>query len=374
MSSFTSFLVSILIIAGTVVIGTFSLKLQKTTDALAAKEVDECLKQNQFQGAVLIAKGGRSIFSKGYGFANVEHKILNTAQTVFRIGSITKEFTAVAILQLEEKEKLRTSDPIAKYLSDYPHGDIITIHHLLSHTSGIRSITDFPNLSDIQRHPSTPERVISFFKNLALNFEPGEDCDYSDSGYIILGAIIEIVSNQSYENYIQANILNPLKMNSTFYENSYSIIPQRASGYRKNNRNEILNSNYIDMSFPHAAGGMVSTVEDLYIFIQALTEGSFLSKEQCDQLFTIHGTSETNHITYGYGFFIGPQNAELELANRTIVGHYGIIEGFRASSFRYHDDELTIILLSNLENTDINTLHLSLASILRASWRSNPAI
>jgi CubicO group peptidase (beta-lactamase class C family) len=288
---------------------------------------------------------------------------------VFRIGSITKQFTAIAILQLQEKGKLNRFDPIAKYLPDYPHGDRITIHHLLSHTSGIPSITDFPNLEEIQRHPSTPFQVMDYFKYCSLKFEPGTNCDYSDSGYIILGAIIEAVTGQPYADFIQSSLFNPIGMYSTHYDLHRSIIPHRAAGYVKDDQGKLFHANYLDMSFPHAAGSLATTVEDLYKLDRALKESQILSKENRDLLFTIHGSSQEHHITYGYGFFLGPHNAELEQADHAIAGHYGTIEGFRAASYRYLDDDLTIILLSNVENTDINALHLAIARIFRPSWR-----
>lgn len=332
-------------------------------------KADDLLKHHEFQGAVLIAKKGKILLSKGYGFANEEHQITNTPDTVFRIGSITKQFTAIALLQLQEEEKLNVGDPISKYLPDYPNGDQITLHHLLSHTSGIPSITDFPNLQDIQRHPTTINQLLDYFKNCPLNFKPGTNCDYSDSGYILLGAIIEAISRKSYEDQIQTKILDPLHMHSTYYDHHHAIIPRRAHGYTKDSDGKLLHSPYIDMSFPHAAGGLATTVSDLYKLDRALKENNLLSKENTDLLFTIHETNQEHSITYGYGFFIGPQNSELEQADNSIVGHYGTIEGFRAASFRYLDDDLTIIMLSNVENTRINTLHLAIAQIYRSSWR-----
>lgn len=352
-------------------IGIFATKIENflfVSPGLHGK-IDLFLKENQFQGSVLLAKEGKILFSQGYGFANEEDLIPNTPQTVFRLGSITKQFTAITILQLQERGLLNVNDPIIKYLADYPDGDQITIHHLLSHTSGIPSITDFPNLQEIQRHPSHPHQVIAYFKNRPLEFSPGTNCNYSDSGYIILGAIIEAITNQSYEAFILENCLQPLGMNSTYYDHNRSLIPRRAMGYERNARGEKFHANYIDMSFPHAAGALASSVQDLYKLDRALKGGNLLSKQSMDSLFAIHGFSQENLIAYGYGFFIGPHNLELEGAHETIVGHYGTIEGFRAASFRYLDEDLSIILLSNVENTNINALHKELARIARSSWR-----
>jgi CubicO group peptidase (beta-lactamase class C family) len=321
------------------------------------QQIDEYLKNQHFQGTALIAQEGRILFHQGYGLANEEFRLPNGKDTVYRIGSITKQFTAAAILQLQERGKLHVNDPINKYLPGYPRGDQITIHHLLSHTSGIPSITDFANLEEIQRHPSHPKQAMAYFQELPLEFTPGSTCAYSDSGYIILGAILEAVAGMSYEKYLQEHFFKPLGMHHTYFDRHESIIPNRASGYIMRDGKKF-NANYLDMSFPHAAGSLATTAEDLYKFGRAV-KGS-------TPLFTIHGKGK--NITYGYGFFIGPHNEELEGARESLIGHYGTIEGFRAASYRYTDDDLTIILLSNLENTDINRLHLDIARIVH-SWR-----
>ena len=333
------------------------------------QEIDLYLLKNEFQGSLLIAKEENVLYSKGYGFANEEYKIPNTTKTIFRLGSITKQFTAVAILQLQEQGLVHVQDPISKYLPDYPQGDVITIHHLLSHSSGIPSITELPNIQEIQRHPSNPTIVMSYFKNLPLDFPPGTNCYYSDSGYIILGAIIEAITRRPYEEYLQENLFNPLEMTSTYYDHNYSIIPNRATGYERDTNGKLIHAAYIDMSVPHAAGSLSSSVDDLYKWTRALQGTQILSKKSLDALFIIHGSSKKNKISYGYGFFIGTDNEELENAKETIIGHYGTIEGFRAASYRYTDDGLTIILLSNVENTDINSLHIGIAQIVRNSWR-----
>lgn len=334
------------------------------------QEIDSFLRQKEFQGTALIAQKGNILFSKGYGMANEEHKIANGLETVYRIGSISKQFVAVAILRLQEQRMLNVNDPIAKYLPDYPQGDKISIHHLLSHTSGIPSITDFEILAEIQRHPTNPKQVMSYFQNLPLEFEPGTNCKYSDSGYIVLGAIVEAVTKQRYENYLQENFFKPLEMRSSYFAHNHLIIPHQASGYVINSEGQKCHASYIDMSFPHAAGALASTVEDLYKWDRALQGTSLLSQESLQTLFTIQGVSQENEITYGYGFFIGPNNQELEVASTDLIGHYGTIEGFRAASYRNSVSDTTIIILSNLENTDINLLYLEVARRTQdSSWR-----
>lgn len=323
------------------------------------QKVDAYLREKNFQGTVLIAKQGKVLFSKGYGLANAEHGIPNTSQTVFRLGSITKQFTAVAILQLQEQGKLKIQDPISKYLPEYPRGDQITIHHLLTHTSGIPSITDFPNLSKIQRHPATPEKVMVYFKDLPLEFEPGSNCKYSDSGYIVLGAIVERAAGVPYEKYVQDHFFLPLGMKATYFDHNQRVIPHRAAGYGVGTNGEKINAEFIEMSFPHGAGSLASTVSDLYLWDRALKEGKLLSKESTEKLFQVQAFSEKNHIAYGYGFFVDSE--------KRTIGHMGSIEGFRAAAYRHLEGDVTLILLSNQENTQAVALEQELYSLL--SWR-----
>jgi CubicO group peptidase (beta-lactamase class C family) len=326
------------------------------------QQIHDYLTNKNFQGTVLIAKEGKILFSQGFGLANVEHQVSNTPQTVCRIGSITKQFTAVAILQLQERGLLSVNDPISKFFPKLPQGDKITIHHLLTHTSGIPSITEFPNLSRIQRHPSTPTQVMSYFQDLPLEFDPGTECKYSDSGYIILGAIVEAVSGRSYEEYIKENFFKPLNMNSTYFDHNQTIIPQRASGYGVDKQGALVNAEFIEMSFPHGAGSLASTVEDLYRWDRALKEGKLLSSGSNRLLFTVHAVSIKNEISYGYGFFID--------ADKGTIGHTGSIEGFRAALYRYPDDDLTVIVLANREDISAVTIQEELAFLTRHYFNS----
>lgn len=293
--------------------------------------------------------------------ANAEHNIYNSPQTVFRLGSITKQFTAVAILQLQEQGKLSVNDPISKYLPEYPKGEKITIHHLLTHTSGIKNITKFPNLSEIQRLPSEPKKVMAYFQDLPLEFAPGTDCKYSDSGYIVLGAIVEIVAKMSYEQYVEQHFFLPLGMKTTYFDHNQSLIPHRASGYGINAKGETVNAEFIEMSFPHGAGSLASTVKDLYRWDRALQGGKLLSKESTKKLFQVQAYSKTNNIAYGYGFFIDP--------NKHTIGHMGSIEGFRAAAYHHVDDDVTLIILSNQEATQVIALEQELFALLSTAWR-----
>jgi CubicO group peptidase (beta-lactamase class C family) len=331
----------------------------------AAKNLDSYLKDKGFEGAALIAKGGEILLKKGYGLANREHNVPNLPKTVFRIASLTKQITAIAILQLEQQGLLDLHDPISKFLPDYPEpqGNLITIHHLLSHTSGVAEITDFPNLAEIQRRPSTPKQVIAYFSALPLLFAPGTDCKYSNSGYIILGAVLESITGQVYSYYVKEHIFTPLGMDSSDMETSSLIIANKASGYVQE-----AHARYLDMSFPHASGALVSTVEDLHCLRLGL--GSLLNQKNREALFTVHGVNPENSLAYGYGCRVGPQNKGMEGCPESIVGHFGGIEGFSAASVYYPDHDLTIILLSNVENMPVREFHKDLAHFILSSWRS----
>ena len=255
----------------------------------------------QFNGSVLVAEKGNVIYKKGFGMANMEWDIPNQSDTKHRLGSITKQFTSMLILQLVEQGKLKLDVPITTYLPDYNklNGDRITIHHLLTHTSGTPNYTAFPNFfKDSSRDPYTPEEFIKVFADSTLQFTPGERFNYSNSGYFLLGAIIEKVTGKTYEQVLQENILTPLKMNNTGYDHHGTILPHRASGYEKTGSTYI-NANYLDMSIPYAAGSLYATVEDLYLWDQALYTNKLLSKKYMDLLFSKHVPAFGGH--YGYG-------------------------------------------------------------------------
>lgn len=335
-----------------------------------AQQIDRYLSTEQFQGAVLVAQAGKVILCKGYGYANLEHKIPNCPSTVFRIGSITKQFTAVAILQLQEQGLLHVHDPVEKFLPGYPHGNEITIHHLLTHTSGLAEITDFPNLSTIQRLPSTPETVIAYLHDLPLEFPPGTCCTYCNSGYIVLGAIIETVTGLSYERYLHEQVFTPLHLAATDYDLPEKVIPHRAHGYRVT-KNTLAHAEFIDMSFPHASGGLASSIEDLYAWNTALHAGKLLSPQSLNAMFSQQSANAKGTLTYGYGVCIGPHNQGLTDTLGPVTGHFGSIEGFRSALIYYPEADITLVILSNHENTNVRSLQHHLSSLFSqaSSWR-----
>ena len=328
-----------------------------TTTNPILPQVDAMLNQlveaNQFSGSVLIAQAGQVLVSKGYGLADQAQNLPNTPQTKFRLGSLTKQFTAVAILMLQAQGALDVQDPICNYLPDCPPAwQTITIHHLLTHTAGLPNFTDFPDYEASKQLPTTPEQTISRFQDKPLDFEPGEGWNYSNSGYIVLGSIIEQASGQPYADFLQTHIFTPLGMTSTGYEDDAS---QLAIGYA----NGATVADVIDMSIPFAAGALYSTVEDLYLWDQALATEKLLPQALLDAMFTPWAAiPESNGLHYGYGWLVGEQ------FGHQVVGHNGSIEGFAASFMRFPNEQVVIIALSNLQATNPNAISQQLAQIV----------
>lgn len=304
-----------------------------------------------FNGSVLIAQKGQVLLNKGYGLANREHNVPNTPQTKFRIGSITKQFTAMAIMQMQEKGMLKVEEPVATYLPDFPNGKKFTVHHLLTHTSGLKSFTGFPDYLSTMMIPSPPEKTLERFKELPLEFDPGEKYAYCNSGYVLLGHLIETLTADKYENVLQEQIFSPLEMNDTGYDRWDSILERRASGYIKEN-GQLKNALYIDMSIPHAAGALYSTVEDLYKWDRALYTEKLLPKPSMDKMFTPFKDG------YAYGWLVG------DLFGHKRIEHSGGINGFVTNISRFVDDDVCIIVLSNFEHADTNRLIMDLSAIV----------
>jgi CubicO group peptidase (beta-lactamase class C family) len=319
-----------------------------------ATKVDEYLtaqtKLGAFSGSVLIAQGGKVLLSKGYGMANLELDVPNTPQTKFRLGSVTKQFTAMAIMQLQERGLLDVNDPINKYIPEYPNGEKITIHHLLTHTSGIPNLTDFPDFLETMMLPSPVEKTIERFKNKPLEFEPGEKFSYSNSGYVLLGYLIEKISGKSYEDFLNENIFQPLNMTNSGYDHSNTILKNRASGYSLGT-DGLNNAAYIDMSLPLGGGSLYSTVEDLYLWDRALYTERLVGKTTREKIFTPFKEE------YAYGWSVS------DLYKHKRISHSGGINGFSSNISRYLDDDICIVVLSNYEHSVIGKIAKDLAAI-----------
>jgi ABC-type multidrug transport system ATPase subunit/CubicO group peptidase (beta-lactamase class C family) len=290
--------------------------------------------KKQFMGSALVARGDKILFSKGYGFANLEQQIPNTPATEFRIGSITKQFTAAAILLLEEQGKLKIKNPIKDYISDVPAAwDRITIYHLLTNTAGIPNYTDFPEALKMAGVPQTPEQLIALFRNKPLEFIPGTRWAYSNSGYVLLGYVIEKVSGQRYEDFIQQNILKPLGMENSGCDFDSDLITRRANGYSTDGTGPVP---YVHMSFPYSAGTLYSTTGDLLRWEQGLFSGRLLSAASMAKM--------TKPYLNGYAFGL-----EVKSVNgRKQIAHGGSLSGFNAYLAYFPDSKITVAVLANL--------------------------
>lgn len=333
-----------------------------------AEKIDQLMSlysgYGQFNGSVLVADGGKVIYKKGFGMANMEWNIPNQTDTKHRLGSVTKQFTSMLILQLVEQGKIKLDSPITTYLPDYPKksGDQITIHQLLTHTSGIPNYTSFPNfVKEVSINLYSPEAFVKTFANLPLEFTPGEKFAYSNSGYFLLGYIIEKVSGKSYEQCLQDNILTPLKMNNTGYDHLETILKNRASGYEKKGK-DYSNANYLDMSIPYAAGSLYSTVEDLYLWDQALYTEQLLSTKNRELLFNSYIPAGPGY--YGYGWFINKVPNGESKDSLMVVEHGGGINGFNTIVSRIPSDKNLVVLLNNTGGAKLNEMSTAIRNIL----------
>jgi len=308
--------------------------LQRMADAVKAQAEGQ-----RFMGSVLVAKGSNVVFETSVGLANVEWGIPDSATTKFRIGSLTKQFTAAAILLLQERGKLRVDDPVAKYIHDLPAPwQPVTLRQLLTHTSGIPDTTDLskPDSREWERSGFTPAMLFDRMRSLPLDFEPGTNFKYSNTGYILLGWIVERASGQSYREFLQENFFTPLGMAGSGYDLNSAILPQRASGYRTGALG-IRNANYIDMRAPGGAGGLYSTTGDLLKWTRALFGGRVLRPDSLKAM----TTPVRDH--YGFGLQIASKNGRQRFA------HGGGIDGFGSFLAFFPASGVTIVVLSNVE-------------------------
>lgn len=331
-----------------------------TVQQLAAR-VDEymnaAVKADGFTGSVLVARDGSPVISKGYGMANIELNVPNTPQTVFRLASLTKQFTALSIMMLQERGKLNTGDSICKYLADCPAAwQPITIRHLLTHTSGIANYTSFPDFAKASMPPAAHESFIGRFRDKPLEFVPGEKFNYSNSGYYLLGVIIERAASKSYEDFLQEQIFTPLGMKNTGYDSPSRIIKNRAAGYEGKGE-RIHNANYIDMSHGFAAGAIVSTTEDLLLWDKALYTEKLVSRKSLDEMFTPFKDLAPGK-NYAYAWWLEKQS------DRQAISHSGHINGFSTYIMRYPSERVTVIVLSNNRGVPSERISKDLSSVV----------
>jgi CubicO group peptidase (beta-lactamase class C family) len=305
------------------------------------KMLSEQFKTNETGATALVARKGQVIYKKAFGMANLEYNIPMQVDHVFRIGSITKQFTAVAILQLMEQGKLGLQDDITKFIPDYPtHGHKITIEHLLTHTSGIQSYTGMKDFEKKMTLNLKPTELIDFFKNEPMEFAPGTKWNYNNSGYFLLGYIIEKVSGKTYPQFIEENFFKPLGMTNSLFGSDSKIVKNRAGAYEKDSTG-FVNAPYLNMNQPYSAGSIQSTVEDLFKWHQAVHAYKLVKKESLDKAFTKYKLTDGKETEYGYGWGLG------NIQGSPTIGHGGGIPGFLTQSIYLPKEDVFVAVFSN---------------------------
>jgi D-alanyl-D-alanine carboxypeptidase len=327
--------------------------------ARAEARMKSLVERDKFSGSVLVARGGKVLFEKGYGLANREWAIPNSPLTKFRIASLTKQFTAAAILILQEQGKLKVTDAVSLYVAGLPlEWRGISIHQLLTHTSGLPEYTSPPEVEKtFNLTGASPEQLLNLVRRQPLNFAPGTKLVYCNTGYLLLGMVIEKASGSDYASFLKQSIFAPLSMNDTGYDARSNILRARASGYRvRDGRPE--NASYVDASVPFAAGGLYSTVRDLYRWNEALAAGRLLSADSRRQMFTIYPETAAYGAHYGYGVVIS------EKFGQPLYYHGGGISGFASAIERYPESNVCVVVLSNEEEIKSWDVATSLAGLL----------
>ena len=305
-----------------------------------------------FMGTVLVARDGAVVFDKAYGMANLELDVPNTTATKFRLGSVTKQFTAAAILLLEERGQLKIDDKVKAYLPDAPmNWDRITVFNLLTHTAGIPNFTSLADYGTIKLSARTAAASVAAVRDKTLDFGPGENMSYSNSGYLVLGEIIEKVSGQSYEKFVTDNIFTPLGMTDSGYDSNTALIPRRASGYIKGPAGYV-NAGYIHMSIPHAAGALYSTTGDLLKWQQGLFAGKVVSNASLDRMIRPFKNDYALGLT-----------STLDKGRR-VIAHGGGIDGFNTHLAYYPDTRTVIVALSNVNGPVPGALAAQLSALM----------
>ncbi|NHM08232.1 beta-lactamase family protein [Flavobacterium sp. CYK-4] len=327
--------------------------LNRSIDELVRAEIKD---ENGPGGVFMVAQKGKPIYSKAFGKANLELDVKLTPESIFQLGSMTKQFTSIAILILEEKGLLQTQDPVSKYVADFPNGQNITLHHLLTHTSGIRDFTKMKQLKEIAQKEMSAQMMVDFFKNEPVDFAPGEKFDYNNSGYVLLGHIIEVASGSSYEDFIQKNIFEKAGMSHSCYNSDRKIIPKRAYGYQKKETGYV-NKTLINYSVPFASGALMSNLEDLLRWQKALNENQLLKAENSRKAFTKYKLNDGKEFTYGYGWHLR------EINGKTSREHGGSIFGYKSMAVYLPESDIYVVGLTNCDGLSPTQLVQNIAKL-----------
>ena len=319
--------------------------------------------------AAIISKDGRPVYRRATGLADLEYSTMLEPDMVFRIGSVTKQFTAAAILLLADRGRLTLDDDIAKYVADFDTGGRhVTIEHLLTHTSGIRNYTDIPAWRPTWGQDLTPAQLVAFVKPDAFQFEPGTKWVYSNTGYILLGMIIEKVAGKPYAQFMRDEVLLPMGLSRTMYDDPMKILPRRAHGYVRVN-GEFANAPYLSMTHPFSAGALVSTVDDLARWDAALSARRLLTPESLARMFVPYRLQSGESPGYALGWDI------TSYEGHAVAEHGGGIPGFTCQVVRLADDKMYVAVLSN-DTSDVatRTAHLLAALAVGRPFTNPPEI
>ncbi len=312
-----------------------------------------------FMGAVLVAKGDEPVLNRAWGSADLEWDIANTTDTKFRIGSVTKQFTAVSILLLQEQGRLTLDDPISMHLKDTPEAWAgVTVRHILRHTAGLPNVTSLEGFGRQSLLPLTQDELIAMFADLPLEFEPGSKWKYSNSGYVLASRIVENVSGETLGDFYQANIFDPLGMTDTGLDVSATILPKRADGYSPGGGDGgVVNAGYVYMGIPTGAGAMYSTTGDLMKWQRGLFGGKILSKESLAEYVTPTPYDAFSGSRYAHGVSVFSDD------DNTSYAHGGGIQGFNAWLAYDPDREVTVVVLANLNGGAATKLGMQLTTL-----------
>lgn len=307
----------------------------------------------EFMGSVIVAKDGQPLFEKGYGFANLEWQNPNDGETRFRLASLTKQFTAVALLLLEERGKLRLDDPVGKYMTDAPAAWAkVTIRHLLNHTAGIPNFTSFPDFRPNAAKAATIPEILARFRDMPLEFEPGSKMSYSNSGYVVATAVLETVSGQPYASFVAENLFKPLGMEHSGFDSHAAIIPHRASGYTPTAAG-VRHADFISMTLPQGAGSLFSTTRDLVKWNAGIYGGKLINASSMQSFLTV------GHNHYALGILVHRE------VGKATYSHSGGIEGFNTWLGYDPDRKITVSVLANINGPAADQLGAQFMALAR---------
>jgi CubicO group peptidase (beta-lactamase class C family) len=340
--------------------------------ATVSRYATQLLQQQQIDNngpglAVLVARDDKLLFKHAYGMASIELGVPLSPQHKFRIGSVTKQFAAAALLTLIDQGKAALNDPLSKYLPDYPNAEVITLQQLLNHTSGVKSYTGIPGYmhNKIRYELSTAE-LINEFKHLAADFPPGTDFRYNNSGYVLLGAVIEAISGKSWHQYINDALLQPHKLSNIIYPGEQSIIAGMADGYSLRPGQDVTRAALLSMTQPHAAGALVADADALWQWNRLLHQGKLLKAETYQQMISPTGAAAENDGNYGFGISKGTLRGMQELQ------HGGGINGFVSLLVYLPQPQLTVVMLRNSDGPGPDLSYLSRKIAAYASGNPYP--